>query len=83
MRYYILIYSGMWYHTDGERRNTMPSERLLDLSEVVDRLKVNEKTVRKWIKEGELKASNLGHRIGFRVKESDLERFLAEKQVMR
>lgn len=61
----------------------MHDERLLGIADVSDRLKVNEKTVRKWIKEGKIEAANLGHRIGFRVREADLERFLAARRAGR
>jgi excisionase family DNA binding protein len=42
----------------------------------VDMLKVHEQTVRRWIREGQLRAYNFGGKTGYRVRERDLEDFL-------
>ena len=57
----------------------MVDERMLTVAEIVDMLKVHEQTVRRWIKAGELRAIILGRKSGYRVRESDLRAFLAER----
>jgi excisionase family DNA binding protein len=47
---------------------------LLTISEVADRLRVDQKTVRRWISSNELAAFQLGRQ--WRVAEQDLKRFL-------
>ena len=54
-------------------------EELLTTEEIAKELKYHIETVRKWIREGKLKATRI-NRKEYRVKRSDLERFLAEKQ---
>ena len=55
---------------------------MLTVDDVADRLSVNEKTIRRWIKVGRLPAVNLGHRTGYRIREADLDRFLLERQTV-
>lgn len=50
------------------------TERLLTTQDVADRLQVKERTVRDWIRSGELPAFDLGQ--GYRISEEDLEAFL-------
>ena len=52
-------------------------ERLLTIPEVADRLRVNQKTVRRWIDMGELAAYKLGRQ--WRISERDLRNFLNER----
>jgi excisionase family DNA binding protein len=54
-------------------------EELLTTEEIAKELKYHIETVRKWIREGKLKATRI-NRKEYRVKRSELERFLAEKQ---
>jgi excisionase family DNA binding protein len=56
--------------------------KLYDVEELADVLRVTPKTVRAWIRSGELRASDLGHRMGFRVAEEDLQAFLATRIVI-
>ena len=49
-------------------------EALLTVAEVADQLRVSERSVRRWIKERELKAYRLGRAI--RISEGDLRSFL-------
>jgi len=52
-------------------------ERLLTVRDVAQRARVSEKTVRRWLREGKLHGRMLGGtKIGYRVLESDLQRFL-------
>lgn len=53
----------------------MPRDAYQTVKEVADRLKVNEATVRRWIKDGDLRAIDIGK--GWRISDSDLEGFLA------
>ena len=52
----------------------MPRDTYQTVKEVADRLKVNEATVRQWIKDGDLRAIDIGK--GWRIADSDLEAFL-------
>jgi len=52
------------------------AERLLTVQEVVDRLQVHEQTVRRWLRSGELHGYSLGRKSGWRIRESDLDKFL-------
>lgn len=61
----------------------MDPGRMLTVDDVADLLSANEKTIRRWIKDGQLPAINLGHRMGYRIREADLDRFLLERQTNR
>jgi excisionase family DNA binding protein len=56
----------------------MPDE-FLTVQEIADRFKLNQQTVRNWIDDGALSAVRLGAR-RVRVREADLEAFLAASQ---
>lgn len=51
----------------------------LTVSEIVETLKVHEQTVRRWIREGELPALELGGKSGYRVRRDEFEAFLKER----
>ena len=57
----------------------MEDERWYTIAEIVNLLKVHEQTVRRWIRNGELRAAMLGRKAGYRVKASDLAAFLEER----
>jgi excisionase family DNA binding protein len=61
-----------------EKRRRVLDE-LLTTEEIAKELKYHIETVRKWIREGKLKATRINKK-EYRVKRSELERFLAEKQ---
>ena len=50
-------------------------EKLFTLKETAQILRVSERTIMRYLKSGKLKASKLGQ---WRIKESDLEKFLKE-----
>jgi excisionase family DNA binding protein len=52
----------------------MAREQYQTVKEVADLLKVGEPTVRRWIKDGELRAIDVGK--GWRISSSDLDAFL-------
>ncbi|MBU4528470.1 MAG: helix-turn-helix domain-containing protein [Hoeflea sp.] len=52
----------------------MVRDQYQTVKEVADRLKVNEATVRGWIRHGELRAIDIGK--GWRIADSDLAAFL-------
>ena len=54
-------------------------ERLYSLEEVAERLGVSERTVRRWVKAGDLPAYKPGRE--YRIKPADLEEFLEERKV--
>ncbi|MBS5913102.1 MAG: helix-turn-helix domain-containing protein [Paenibacillus macerans] len=52
------------------------------VKEAASILSLNEETVRRWIRDGKLKAEDIGGRVGYRIAEDELKRFiLAEKGV--
>ncbi len=57
----------------------MIEERWYTVEEIVDMLKVHEQTVRRWLKQEELHGVLLGRKAGWRIRASELERFLAER----
>jgi len=52
----------------------------LTVQEICDQLKVSDQTVRRWIKAGELRATNLGGKAGYRVRVTDMEAFLEQRR---
>lgn len=53
-------------------------DKMLTTGDVADRLGVSDRTVRRWIQEGQLKAYSLGPR-SLRVRESALRAFAAKR----
>ena len=60
----------------------MPDDdQLLTVAQVAERLQLHPETIRRWIREGRLKAITLGtDRSGFRIRQSELDR-LTETQL--
>lgn len=56
----------------------MPQDQYQTVREVADRLKVAEATVRHWIREGSLRAIDIGK--GWRIADTDLADFLLAHQ---
>jgi len=56
----------------------MPQDQYQTVREVADRLKVAEATVRNWIREGQLRAIDIGK--GWRIADTDLANFLLSHQ---
>ena len=54
----------------------MAEDRWLTVAEIVDKLRVHENTVRRWLRTGALAGRNFGGRTGYRIRVSDLEAFL-------
>ena len=54
----------------------MDHERWLSVAEIADQLRVDEQTVRRWIRGGRLAARRLGSKAGYRIRPSDLQAFL-------
>jgi excisionase family DNA binding protein len=55
-------------------------ERLFTVKEVAERLRVHANTVRLWLERKELHGIMLSRRSGWRIRESELERFLKERE---
>lgn len=51
-------------------------ETWLTVDDVAGRLRVHERTIRRWIEAGRLPATNLGGRAGYRIAETDLLAFM-------
>ncbi len=58
-------------------------ERLLTVEQVAKRLQVNEYTVRRWLRDGELEGTPFGGRTGWRVSEEAVASFLERRRVER
>ena len=63
---------------EGLRRSR---QEWLTVHDIAQLLHVSEHTVRRWIREGRLTANFFGGRIGYRVKDSDLQEFLRQHSV--
>jgi excisionase family DNA binding protein len=58
------------------------NERLLTVREVAERLRSSPETVRRWLRQGKLRGFRPGGtKLGYRVSESELQRFIATSQV--
>ena len=55
-------------------------ERLLTVEQVADWLQVNEQTIRRWLREGELTGVPFGGRTGWRISEEDVRAFLERRR---
>ena len=55
-------------------------ERILTIDQIAAKLGFHRNTVRKWILDGELVASQIGGR-EYRIRESDLDDFMTRKQI--
>jgi excisionase family DNA binding protein len=63
----------------GDVSGTPGGGRLLTVAEVAERLRTHPETVRRWMREGKLRGVRLGGpKLGWRVAEAELERFLAD-----
>ncbi len=52
--------------------------RLLTVDDVAREVRVSKETVRRWLLAGQLRGKRLGGtKLGYRIRESDLDRFLA------
>ena len=51
----------------------------LTAKQIADELQVNKETVLRWLRRRELTGVDMGHRIGYRVRRSDLERFIEQR----
>ena len=58
----------------------MTDEQFLTVGEVAGRLRVSEEAVRNWLRKGQLRGMSLGRKAGWRVRPSELERFIAERE---
>jgi len=60
----------------------MSADELLDVKKVAAELEVHVDTVRKWIREKQLRAIKLGRRGGYRIRRSDLNEFLRKRETI-
>ncbi len=57
----------------------MSEQRLLTVREVAERIRSSPETVRRWLRQGKLRGFRPGGtKLGYRVPEGELQRFLAE-----
>jgi excisionase family DNA binding protein len=57
----------------------MAMEKMLTVEQIAEQLSVNQDTVRRWIRNKELEAIDLGGRAGYRVTEAALAKFIRER----
>ena len=58
---------------------TVTEDRLLTVEQVADQVQVSQETVRRWLRTGRLRGVRPGgSKIGWRVRSSDVDRFLTE-----
>ena len=60
----------------------MSADELLDVEKVAEELGVHVDTVRKWVREKQLRAIQLGRRGGYRIRRSDLHEFLRKRETI-
>ncbi len=53
-------------------------ERWLTVEEAAQRLSVHDQTVRRWLRSGQLVGTSINRRAGWRIRESEIERFLTQ-----
>ncbi|MDP9472195.1 MAG: helix-turn-helix domain-containing protein [Chloroflexota bacterium] len=51
-------------------------ERWLTVEEAAQRLSVHDQTVRRWLRSGQLIGTSINRRAGWRIRESEIDRFL-------
>jgi excisionase family DNA binding protein len=61
----------------------MSDDTLFTVEEVARRLTVHEETIRRWIRNGELQAIDLGGAAGYRISQGELNRFIRERATKR
>ena len=59
----------------------MAEQAFLTVQEIAERLKVNEETVRRWLRSSELEGILLGDKAGYRISEAALQRFLDRRTI--
>jgi excisionase family DNA binding protein len=60
----------------------MSTDELLSVEKVAEELGVHVDTVRKWIREKQLRAIKLGRRGGYRIRRSGLDEFLRKRETI-
>ena len=58
----------------------MTEDRLLTTEQVAERLQVSTQTIQRWLRSETLRGVRLPGKAGYRVRESELQRFLAERE---
>lgn len=68
--------------SESEEYMTVPKhqepERLLTVEDVAERLGMTQETVRRWLRKGDLRGVRLAKRLGWRIRERDLEAFIED-----
>ena len=69
-------------NTPKKQIEELSADELLDVEKVAEELGVHVDTVRKWIREKQLRAVKLGRRGGYRIRRSDLNEFLRKRETI-
>lgn len=77
-------YAGMTLQVDGATVDDVMTEQereteFLNVEEIAARLRVDQETVRRWLRQGKMNGVSLG-RAGWRITRAEVERFLKERQ---
>jgi excisionase family DNA binding protein len=56
----------------------MTQDELLTTNDVAMRLKVHPETVKRWLREGRMRGMRVSDRMGWRVPQSEVQRFISE-----
>ena len=55
-------------------------ERWFTVEQIAQQIQVSEQTVRRWLRDGSIRGHSFGGKAGWRVKESDLNKFLETRR---
>jgi excisionase family DNA binding protein len=61
----------------ARREAPMSEDKWLTVEQIAEQIQVTEQTVRRWLRAGALAGRNFSGRTGYRVRQSDLDTFLA------
>lgn len=59
----------------------MEAKEWLNVEDVANLLDVHQQSIRRWIRAGELPASQLGDKAGYRISRKDLEAFMEARKL--
>ncbi len=60
----------------------MADDKWLTVAQIAEYLQIDNETVRRWLRSGELPGLLIGRKGGYRVQESDLRAFLQQKKAV-
>jgi excisionase family DNA binding protein len=67
-------------YRDTSTGGGMIEEKWLTVGEIATTLRVNEQTVRRWLRAGELRGVNFGGKVGYRIRAHDYQAFIEGRE---